>query len=398
MGTNMYPSSALLGHNKDESIAALPIDELIEKADGFAEHKYEIVKRLQARKHICGMTGDGVNDAPALKKADIGIAVVDATDAARSASDIVLTEPGLSVIISDVLTSRAIFQRMKNYTIDASGVKTETITHDQAVTVNLNGFSPLKSSWFDLSQWTRSTYPSIHIHNKFRLGYMRWVQTVFQAAETNGLDAITENDLIQHLQADHNKKKDDINAFEVDMSDGMAVEMFGVSPSIEEDQHPEYNLFGTIVHSRFSPDSGHYYAYIKYCCNDSYVSVSTLEEVLSEKAYILFFSRTKQRPQTKFDVVANRSKSHESNGNKTSIMQQTGYRDTKQVSNHLQEFNKSTNGTRSLFHKSSCPEKQVNMKITANHSETNGSTNFFAPNLKGSRGKVKINYVSKAAA
>uniref|UniRef100_A0A0E0BVR0 Plasma membrane ATPase n=1 Tax=Oryza glumipatula TaxID=40148 RepID=A0A0E0BVR0_9ORYZ len=126
MGTNMYPSSALLGQNKDESIAALPVDDLIEKADGFAgvfpEHKYEIVKRLQARKHICGMTGDGVNDAPALKKADIGIAVADATDAARSASDIVLTEPGLSVIISAVLTSRAIFQRMKNYTIYAVSI------------------------------------------------------------------------------------------------------------------------------------------------------------------------------------------------------------------------------------------------------------------------------------
>ncbi|XP_047338434.1 plasma membrane ATPase-like isoform X1 [Impatiens glandulifera] len=123
MGTNMYPSSSLLGQHKDESIANLPIEELIEKADGFAgvfpEHKYEIVKKLQERKHICGMTGDGVNDAPALKRADIGIAVADATDAARSASDIVLTEPGLSVIISAVLTSRAIFQRMKNYTIYA---------------------------------------------------------------------------------------------------------------------------------------------------------------------------------------------------------------------------------------------------------------------------------------
>eukprot|EP01018_Ginkgo_biloba_P007631 Gb_17514 [translate_table: standard] len=126
MGTNMHPSSSLLGGNKDLNIEALPINELIEKADGFAgvfpEHKYEIVKRLQEMKHVCGMTGDGVNDAPALKKADIGIAVADATDAARSASDIVLTEPGLSVIISAVLTSRAIFQRMKNYTIYAVSI------------------------------------------------------------------------------------------------------------------------------------------------------------------------------------------------------------------------------------------------------------------------------------
>ncbi|CAJ2649786.1 plasma membrane ATPase 4 [Trifolium pratense] len=126
MGTNMYPSSTLLGQDKDANIAAIPVEELIEKADGFAgvfpEHKYEIVKKLQERKHICGMTGDGVNDAPALKRADIGIAVADATDAARGASDIVLTEPGLSVIISAVLTSRAIFQRMKNYTIYAVSI------------------------------------------------------------------------------------------------------------------------------------------------------------------------------------------------------------------------------------------------------------------------------------
>ncbi|QHO39988.1 Plasma membrane ATPase [Arachis hypogaea] len=125
MGSNMYPSSSLLGESKD-NFASVPVDDLIENADGFAgvfpEHKYEIVKRLQARKHICGMTGDGVNDAPALKIADIGIAVADATDAARSASDIVLTEPGLSVIISAVLTSRAIFQRMKNYTIYAVSI------------------------------------------------------------------------------------------------------------------------------------------------------------------------------------------------------------------------------------------------------------------------------------
>ncbi|KAK9911019.1 hypothetical protein M0R45_034946 [Rubus argutus] len=113
MGTNMYPSSALLGESKDDDHASISIDELIEKAD---EQRYEILKRLQVKKHICGISGDGLNDAPAFKKADIGIAVADSTDAARSASDIVLTEPGLSVIISALLTSRAIFQRMKNYT------------------------------------------------------------------------------------------------------------------------------------------------------------------------------------------------------------------------------------------------------------------------------------------
>ncbi|XP_074263141.1 ATPase 7, plasma membrane-type-like isoform X1 [Silene latifolia] len=127
MGTNMYPSSSLLSEFRERGGSDLPpVDELIENADGFAgvfpEHKYEIVRKLQELKHICGMTGDGVNDAPALKKADIGIAVADSTDAARSASDIVLTEPGLSVIISAVLTSRSIFQRMKNYTIYAVSI------------------------------------------------------------------------------------------------------------------------------------------------------------------------------------------------------------------------------------------------------------------------------------
>lgn len=126
MGANIYPSASLLGHHKDPNLETIPVDELIVKADGFAgvfpEHKYEIVKRLQEMKYVCGMTGDGVNDAPALKKADIGIAVADATDAARSASDIVLTEPGLSVIIHAVITSRCIFQRMKNYTIYAVSI------------------------------------------------------------------------------------------------------------------------------------------------------------------------------------------------------------------------------------------------------------------------------------
>lgn len=157
-----------------------------------------------------------------------------------------------------------------------------------------------------------------------------------------------------------------------------------------KDQQPEYNLFGTIVHSGFSPDSGHYYAYIKdaigrwYCCNDSYVSVSNLKDVLSEKVYILFFSRAKQRPRTRVDAVVNGSKPHESNGSKTSTMQKSGSVDrsvcSRQVSNHLQETNKSTNGSRSVIQKSGCLEKPFSMKFPANRSETNRSNNYHASN------------------
>jgi H+-transporting ATPase len=83
----------------------------------FPEHKYHIVDVLQQHGHIVGMTGDGVNDAPALKKADAGIAVSGATDAARSAADIVLLTPGLSVIVDAIKESRKIFQRMNSYAI-----------------------------------------------------------------------------------------------------------------------------------------------------------------------------------------------------------------------------------------------------------------------------------------
>jgi H+-transporting ATPase len=97
------------------------LDSAIEWADGFAqvfpEHKYDIVSLLQKHGHIVGMTGDGVNDAPALKKADAGIAVSGATDAARAAADIALLTPGLSVIIDAIKESRKIFQRMNSYAV-----------------------------------------------------------------------------------------------------------------------------------------------------------------------------------------------------------------------------------------------------------------------------------------
>jgi H+-transporting ATPase len=115
LGTNIMTASSYLNKSDVEA------QDIIEKADGFAEvfpeHKFRIVKLLQSRNHIVGMTGDGVNDAPALKEADAGIAVAGATDAAKSAADIVLTKPGLSVIIDALKLSRQIFQRMNNYSI-----------------------------------------------------------------------------------------------------------------------------------------------------------------------------------------------------------------------------------------------------------------------------------------
>jgi H+-transporting ATPase len=118
MGTNILDASMLGDSEKQESEAVIGS---IEKADGFAqvfpEHKYHIVDVLQRHGHIIGMTGDGVNDAPALKKADCGIAVSGATDAARAAAAIVLLTPGLSVIIDAIKESRRIFQRMNSYAI-----------------------------------------------------------------------------------------------------------------------------------------------------------------------------------------------------------------------------------------------------------------------------------------
>ena len=118
MGANILDGSSLGDSTHDETDATA---KSIEQADGFAqvfpEHKFHIVDTLQKHAHIVGMTGDGVNDAPALKKADCGIAVSGATDVARAAASIVLMKAGLSVIIEAVKESRRIFQRMNSYAI-----------------------------------------------------------------------------------------------------------------------------------------------------------------------------------------------------------------------------------------------------------------------------------------
>ncbi len=121
IGDNIIPADEIFKDGVNPAALSDRTVETIEKADGFAqvypEHKYGIVKALQRRGHIMAMTGDGVNDAPALKQADIGIAVSAATDAARAAAALVLTAPGLSVIVRAIEEARKIFERMNSYAI-----------------------------------------------------------------------------------------------------------------------------------------------------------------------------------------------------------------------------------------------------------------------------------------
>ena len=121
MGTNIIPAAEAFPKDMDPNNVPPHIADSIETADGFArvfpEHKYAIVKSLQRHGHLVAMTGDGVNDAPALKQADCGTAVSGATDAARGAAALILTAPGLSVINSAIDEARRIFGRLTSYTI-----------------------------------------------------------------------------------------------------------------------------------------------------------------------------------------------------------------------------------------------------------------------------------------
>ncbi|KAG7698116.1 hypothetical protein KL930_001778 [Ogataea haglerorum] len=120
LGTNIFDADRL-GLSGGGDLSGSELFDFVENADGFAEvfpqHKYNVVEILQKRGYLVAMTGDGVNDAPSLKKADTGIAVEGASDSARSAADIVFLAPGLSAIIDALKTSRQIFHRMYAYVV-----------------------------------------------------------------------------------------------------------------------------------------------------------------------------------------------------------------------------------------------------------------------------------------
>jgi H+-transporting ATPase len=116
IGGNIIRLADIEGLSEEEQV------KIVEESDGFAEiypeDKYRIVKLLQSRGHMVGMTGDGVNDAPALKQAEMGIAVSNSTDVAKASASVVLTEPGVSVIINAVTISRQTYQRMLTWVIN----------------------------------------------------------------------------------------------------------------------------------------------------------------------------------------------------------------------------------------------------------------------------------------
>lgn len=120
LSTNVYDAEGL-GLGGTGTMPGSEVYDFVEGADGFAEvfpqHKYNVVDILQQRGYLVAMTGDGVNDAPSLKKADAGIAVSGSSDAARTAADIVFIAPGISNIINALKTSRQIFHRMHAYVI-----------------------------------------------------------------------------------------------------------------------------------------------------------------------------------------------------------------------------------------------------------------------------------------
>jgi H+-transporting ATPase len=146
MGTHLIVAADMLTKHMDMSHLPEPIDESVERADGFGrvfpEHEYAIVHALQDRGHVVAMTGDGINDAPALKQADCGIAVSRATDAARAAAALILTAPGLATVIDAIDESRRIFERIINYVLFRVAMTLDIMFVVVPATIFF-GFSPL---------------------------------------------------------------------------------------------------------------------------------------------------------------------------------------------------------------------------------------------------------------
>ncbi|XP_057949288.1 ubiquitin carboxyl-terminal hydrolase 25 [Malania oleifera] len=169
---------------------------------------------------------------------------------------------------------------------------------------------------------------------------------------------------------------------------------------VSQDTHPEYNLFGTIVHSGYSPESGHYYAYIKdamgrwYCCNDSYVSHSTLQEVLSEKVYILFFSRSNQRPVPAItNFPSSGVKSCDSNGiNKSKVPKATLPLKAGHTQPQVEHSSGKGISTRSKVYRE--PSQNMKLSNSENHcpkraSTTNGTIDVHKKQSMGKNGDAK---------